>query len=258
MQAQRLQSFLRESVRTRARAIACGPFDCFLDPHDPLIYLNYAVPREPVDAPAAAAALPGLDAVFAEYDRVPRFEFVAAFAPALPLALERYGYIAEPGSFAMNCGPDDLRIPVLEYEHELLIHDDRTPDAEIAEALHVRDTSFGIVGSMPEADAIAAYRKAAGRSKQGVVRSGGTIAAVGQLTAAWEGVAEIAGIGVRANMRRRGFGSAITAFLAQRAFAAGTERLHLTAADARAASMYARVGFSPASHTVLSYIRNQA
>lgn len=244
-------------MRARSAAVASGPFDCFFTPEDPLVFLNYAIPREPVGAAHAAGALPGLEALFVTHDRVPRFEFVATFAPELADTLVRHAYTAEPGSFAMTASPAELTEPRLASDCEFARHGSDAPEEQIRQALSVRHTSFGMPNYAPDAAAIAAYRRAAARSPHGVIMRGGEVVALGTQSAAWDGVAEIAGIAVREDMRGQGIGGALTALLARHAFEAGVQSVHLTAADARAASVYARVGFAAAAHTVLAYIRNQ-
>lgn len=53
----------------------------------------------------------------------------------------------------------------------------------------------------------------------------------------------IFGVGVRAHVRRRGIGAAMTAWLVERGFDAGAEIAHLTPNDEAAARVYARLGF---------------
>lgn len=56
----------------------------------------------------------------------------------------------------------------------------------------------------------------------------------------------LAGVGVLPTARRRGVGGAISAWLVERAFAAGARLAHLQADSDEAARVYSRLGFSPA------------
>ena len=60
-------------------------------------------------------------------------------------------------------------------------------------------------------------------------------------------VTELAGIGVQAAYRRRGIAGALTARLAEQAFAAGVTTAFLTPGDDGAGRVYERAGFEPRS-----------
>ncbi|MFN2459515.1 MAG: GNAT family N-acetyltransferase [Candidatus Velthaea sp.] len=253
MQAQRLQSFLRESVRARAETIASGPFECFFDRHDPLVYLNYAIPLKTARGDELAGALRHLEAVFRTHERVPRFEFVPAVTPALEPALLAAGYCSESQATTMVCDPSSLKTAGFPL-HAVAFHDERTADAEIVETLAVRARAFGLE-TPADATAVAAYRASAKRSPHAVVRVDGRIAGAGMLTSAYDGVAEIGGIGVLEGYRRRGYGGALTAALAARGFGGDLRMIHLTAGSRAAASVYANVGFRESDVTVAAYIK---
>ncbi|RJL34657.1 GNAT family N-acetyltransferase [Bailinhaonella thermotolerans] len=71
----------------------------------------------------------------------------------------------------------------------------------------------------------------------------GEVVGAGQIGAPCEGVAEVAGIAVRASHRRRGIAAALTAFLTRAGGGTGVSTAFLTPADDAAARVYARVGY---------------
>ena len=75
----------------------------------------------------------------------------------------------------------------------------------------------------------------------------GTIVGAGVCTPPADEVTELAGIGVQAAYRRRGIARALTARLAQEAFAAGVTTAFLTPGHDGAGRVYERAGFAPTS-----------
>jgi predicted GNAT family acetyltransferase len=133
---------------------------------------------------------------------------------------------------------------------------DDTSDADVAATIAVRAAAFDAPDRSQEPGAIAGARRGARLSPIALLRSEGRVVGAATLSSMHDGVAEIAGIGVIADARGRGFATALTRFLAGAAFARGAERLVLTAADPAAARVYARAGFRPSPHGVLEFLKN--
>jgi hypothetical protein len=105
---ERIQAQLRSSAHQNYEAVALPPFTLFFNPDDASPYANYAIPDAPVGGDLRAP-LTALRTTFAAHQRRPRFEFIAAYAPALPTALEAHGFRAEPPTYLMLCTSTTFR-----------------------------------------------------------------------------------------------------------------------------------------------------
>jgi ribosomal protein S18 acetylase RimI-like enzyme len=253
MSAERLQSFLRASVRARSTAEISGPFECFFQADDPLPNFNYAIPLAPVSFEEARIALPELERVFARRERLPRFEFVGSYAPQLQAALEAAGYLGESATYAMSCSAAELAELDLGDGATLSFVTDETSDADLAATIAVRCAGFGAPDRSGEPAVVEQARIGARSSPVAFVRSAGRVAGAATRSSIHEGIAEIAGVAVFEAARGRGFGGALTAFLARDGFAHGATLIFLTAGDKAAARVYARAGFRPSGDGVLEY-----
>ncbi|MEI7771697.1 MAG: hypothetical protein WCI67_17025, partial [Chloroflexales bacterium] len=76
--SRRCEESARAAAARGREVVRFGPFEALIDLGTDLIWLNYAVPAEPVGDPGAArAALEDLKAHFRSRGRRPRFEFNA-------------------------------------------------------------------------------------------------------------------------------------------------------------------------------------
>ena len=80
-----LQAFLRTSAQTGRTVVRVAPFTLTIDEHDPLRFLNYAVPDD--GAEPDPGAVEALRDAFRERDRLPRLEWIEEAAPAVASAL---------------------------------------------------------------------------------------------------------------------------------------------------------------------------
>ena len=253
MLAPRLQAFLRVSVAGRSLTERVDPFDCFFHASDPLPNLNYAVPARTPRREEVDAALPALEVAFRERGRVPRFEFVGSYAPDLGSALEAAGYVAEPRTVAMTCVPDTLLQPPLPPGARIEMAGPATTDAVLTGLIGMRSRAFGAPDRSADPGAVAELRASWRSFSLALVSFGERVAGCASLTSEHDGIAELAGVAVEAEFRRRGIGGAMAAFLTARAFAAGVACVFLTAGDRAAARVYERAGFAPSPHGVLEY-----
>ncbi|NNJ13503.1 GNAT family N-acetyltransferase [Chloroflexales bacterium ZM16-3] len=245
-----------ESARAAAacgREVArFGPFEALIDLGTDLIWLNYAVPVEPVDdLPAAMAALEQLKAHFRSRGRRPRFEFNAAPWPELPALLESAGLTLQERQPMMVCRLADLRHPAIPGVTARLL-DAGSPDADFLAIWHIQAESFGEFGSAPDAGRLLRQRARlrAGASLMALAALNGVLAGAGELLPDGTDVAELVGVATRAECRRRGVASALSAALTDAFFSRGGHVAWLSAADAGAQAAYARVGYVPLDERV--------
>ncbi len=243
---ERIQAQLRYSARMNYEPVAAPPFTLFFNPDDDSPYANYAIPDAPVGGDLREP-LATLRTTFAAWQRRPRFEFIEAYAPALPAALHANGFVAEPPTYVMMCTPTTFRpapeVPGLTLA--LLPAD--TPLPELQELLSVLRQAFGGSPSAQVTEAEAAqHRQRYAGLQTFVARLDGRIVAAGSLTQPYAGLTELAGVGTLAAYRGRGVAAAVCAMAVTTAFAEGSDLVFLTAGDERAGRVYGRVGFQPA------------
>jgi ribosomal protein S18 acetylase RimI-like enzyme len=249
-----------ESARvaaSRGREVArFGPFEALIDLGTDLIWLNYAVPVQPLgDLSAALAALEDLKTHFRSRGRRPRFEFNAAPWPDLPALLETSGLGFQDRQPLMICTPADLQHQVAPGVSVRLLSDS-SPDADFLAMMRIQQEGFGDIGGEPDAGRLMAMRAQ--------LRAGTSLLALGLLEAEPvgagglfpddQGVAELAGVATKPASRRRGVAVALSAALTDAFFSRGGEVAWLSAADSGAAAVYARVGYLQLD-TRLNYIQ---
>ncbi len=243
------------AVSAQSRAVIdCGPFRALLNLSTDMIWLNYAVPIDPIDdAQATLAALTDLHRAFAQHQRRPRFEFNALPWPALPSILESAGFQLQERHPLMACTPDSLRpLAAPGVAVRFLTADDPAPTLAVAMAL--QSESFGGPSELPPADEVERLREQlrveslcyAFATLDGMPAGAGSTAPI-------DGVAEVAGVATTPALRRRGVAATLTSFLAGQLFAAGGTLAWLSAGDATAQAAYERVGFTVVD-TRLNYI----
>ena len=249
----RLQAFLRRSAQHQYTAVAIPPFSAFFHADDPLSFLNYAIPDEPAGGDLRAP-LARLRAEFRARGRLPRFEFIEGYAPALAAALRVAGFAEESRLHLMLClpatycpAPDVPGLTVARLTPD-------APDCDIEDFLETRRAGFEPFGAPALApDEAARFR--AGLSGGGatfLARLHGHAAGVASHNTPLDGTTEIGGVATLAAFRRRGIAAAITGEAVRTAFADGAEAAILTAGDERAGRVYERVGFRPYA-TMLAY-----
>jgi RimJ/RimL family protein N-acetyltransferase len=242
----RLQTYLRESAASRYRRFAAPPFSVFIQPDDSLPYFNYAVPDEP--DPDPAPALDALRRIFTEHDRLPRFEFLDAYAPTLGSKLEAAGFVAEDAAYLMVCTPTDLRPApaVAGLEIAAVGPADRARGRQLAAVLHA---AFGNPAPEEKPDSHDEPDEPADFGDGGaslVALIDGVVIGGGSVAPPIGGLAEVAGIGTLEAYRRRGVATAITAALTQLAFERDVTLAFLTAGSEAAGRVYATVGYQHA------------
>jgi ribosomal protein S18 acetylase RimI-like enzyme len=241
----RIQSYLRASVAHRDTE-QVGPFLATFDRHSDNPFLNYAIPED--DAVPSSAEVAALIESYRRHHKKPRLEYLPAVAPAAEKALIAGGFTVEGRCALMICAPDLIRRPPAPNGIEFLM---ATEDRDLAAAAMVQHEAYE--GTTPTEEDVNRLR--------GTVSSGGIVglardAATGEPVGAGldapahDGLTEIAAVAVREPFRRRGIAAALTARLAQEAFAAGVTLAFLMAEHEAEERIYTRAGFITTSEVL--------
>jgi len=249
----RLQTYLRYSARRQYEAVAVPPFTLFFHPTAALPYVNYAIPDEAAGADLRRP-LARLRAEFNARGRQPRLEFIEAFAPDLAAALRAEGFVEEARLNLMICTLDTYRpapwVPGLTVS-ALAGRLSPLADAQVFLATQRQGFDPGDTTSATVAQA-EQFLQRLGDDRAFLARLDGQPVGAGTLVAAFDGLAEVAGIATLEPFRRRGVASVLTSEAVRTAFVQGVEVALLTAADEHAGRVYARIGFRPYA-TLLAY-----
>jgi ribosomal protein S18 acetylase RimI-like enzyme len=230
-----------------------GPFYARFDPGNPNPFGNYAIP-EPGAVPSAADVA-ALVRAYAERERKPRLEYIAASAPAVEPALLSAGFVTEDRPALMAC-PQGAERPFLAPQGMILVWP--SSDNDLLAVMAVQREAFGDATPTAPGD-LAIMRAAIERGSIVVLareESTGEAAGAGVCTLIESGVTEIAGIGVRPSFRRRGIASAVTARLTADAFNQGATLAWLTPGDEDAQRIYSRAGFQPIEEMLMISLPN--
>ncbi|MDQ0986465.1 GNAT family N-acetyltransferase [Streptomyces sp. V2I9] len=238
MPANAVQDYARALALRSPSSYRVGPFTVRHDPGWELKYANYAIPdrgAEPTVDDVAAL----VDA-FGKHGRLPRLEFLPAWAPAVEPALLAAGFTVENRAPLLACAPDDLRTP--NPVDGLRIATPVT-GAEFTDAARVQHQGFGGEGE-PEAGMAQWLRDAAaGDGVAALAVLDGAPAGAGGCSPAIDGLSELAGLAVAARFRRRGIGAALSAWLTQRAFDQGCRTVWLEPGGPDVERVYAGIGY---------------
>jgi ribosomal protein S18 acetylase RimI-like enzyme len=234
-----LQAFLRASAGRGRDVLRVAPFTVTIHPHDPLKFLNYAIPDD--GARPAADAIAALREAFHARARLPRLEWIEEAAPDVAAALARAGMAEELRTPLMACTADDLA-PAEAAVDGLVV--DAVGDGDLRDLARVQRAAFGV-------EPLAADEPPADPRRNGggavIARVGAEPVAVAGWTAVVDGCSEVAGVATAAPWRRRGLAGVVTAAAARAAFAAGARRCVLSPGDDGAQRVYARAGFRRAA-----------
>jgi ribosomal protein S18 acetylase RimI-like enzyme len=232
-QISRLQAFLRATAATGRDVVRVDPFTAYVDPHDELKYLNYAIPDD--GASPSLETIERLRSAFRARARVPRLEWVAEAAPLVANALAAAGMREELATPLMTCTRSELRTPGV--------------DADMARvsaegALEVRNMQRVAFGQEP-VEALAQAPSADQRTL--FARIDDQVVAAAGWTAVIDGTSEVVGVATAEPFRGRGLAGALTAAAAEAAFREGAQLCVLSPGDEMAQRVYARAGFSRAA-----------
>ena len=233
-----LQAFLRTSAQTGRTVVRVAPFTLTIDEHDPLRFLNYAVPDD--GAEPDRDAVEALRDAFRERDRLPRLEWIEEAAPAVASALGDAGMAQELRTPLMACRPEDLAdVPAGDG---VTVAD--VGDSDLRATAGVQRAAFGqdpLPGDEPPPDP----RRRGGGAV--LARVNGAPAAAASWTAVLDGASEVTGVATAEAFRRRGLAGLVTAAAARAAFACGARLCVLSPGTGEAQRVYARAGFRGAA-----------
>lgn len=230
-----IQTALRQAIAGGAERV--GPFLVTIDADATGPFRNFAVPDD--DPAPTATDLAALLAYFASVDRMPRLEF-AAPRPALEQALAAAGFVID-NRLSLLALPDASALgdpPVLDG----VTLDEPVEDERLRALAAMQNAAYGEAG-VSDAD-VARLRKtlAAGGAVVAAWDADGNAVAGGVLGTPQGGLAEIYGIAVAAEARRRGLGSAVAAALSRAALERGVAPYLQTEGPAET-RMYEGIGY---------------
>ncbi|NEB36966.1 GNAT family N-acetyltransferase [Streptomyces sp. SID14515] len=215
-----------------------GPFTVRHNPGWELKYANYAIPDR--EAEPTADEVAALVEAFRRRERLPRLEFLPAWAPAVEPALLAAGFTVENRAPLLACGREDLRTPSPVDGLRIMVPG---TEAEFTDAARVQHHGFGGEGE-PESGTTDWLRAAAaGDGVAALAVLDGTPAGAGGCSVAVDGLSELAGLAVAASFRRRGVGAALSAWLTERALDQGCRAVWLEPGDADVERIYTGIGY---------------
>lgn len=239
-----LQASLRAAVRRRRDVESVGPFLAVFDPDDANPFRNYAVPDD--DANPTPAQVEELCRAFRRRERLPRLEFLPAIAPAVEPALLNAGFVTEARLPIMTCTAAQLRQTPPPPGVDLVIITGREA---LSDAAAVQNAAYD-APPPTETDITRLQNTVAAGGVVALARhANGQAIGSGLVTAASDGLAELAAVGVLVAWRRQGLAAALSGALAQAAFGSGTKTLTLQTYETEQ-SIYARAGFTVASEII--------
>ncbi|MFE9365150.1 GNAT family N-acetyltransferase [Streptomyces sp. NPDC006978] len=233
-----IQNYARTLTLRSPDHYRVGPFTVRHNPSWELEFANYAIPDQ--DAEPTARDIADLVAAFRAHDRLPRLEFLPAWAPAVEPALLAAGFTVENRAPVLACTADGLLTP--EPVDGLHVAEPVTDD-EFTSAAAVQHTGFGGEGG-PDDGEIAWLRGATeGGGVSALATVDGLPAGAGGCSVPVDGIGELAGLAVAGTFRRRGVGAALSAWLTRTAFERGFHAVWLEPGGPDVERIYAGIGY---------------
>ncbi|MGW1097459.1 GNAT family N-acetyltransferase [Streptomyces sp. NPDC002455] len=233
-----IQNYARTLTLRSPDNYRVGPFTVRHNPSWELKFANYAIPDQ--DAEPTARDIADLVAAFRAHDRLPRLEFLPAWAPAVEPALLAAGFTVENRAPVLACTAEGLLTP--EPVDGLHVAEPVTDD-EFASAAAVQHTGFGGEGG-PDDGEIAWLRGATeGGGVSALATVDGLPAGAGGCSVPVDGIGELAGLAVAGTFRRRGVGAALSAWLTRTAFERGFHAVWLEPGSPDVERIYAGIGY---------------
>ncbi|MGW1297551.1 GNAT family N-acetyltransferase [Streptomyces sp. NPDC002533] len=215
-----------------------GPFTVRHNPEWELKYANYAIPDRGAEPTADDVA--ALVDAFRERGRLPRLEFLPAWAPAVEPALLAAGFTVENRAPLLACGRDGLRTPKPVDGLRITVPG---TEAEFTDAARVQHQGFGGEGEPEQGMTDWLRAAAAGDGVAALAVLDGMPAGAGGCSVAVDGLSELAGLAVAAPFRRRGVGAALSAWLTERALGQGCRTVWLEPGGPDVERIYAGIGY---------------
>lgn len=229
-----IQSALRASIA--GRSVRVGPFQVVFNERSDNPFRNYAIPDD--GAEPTEAELASLVEAFRERKRKPRFEFVAPNAP-VEAAIEQFGFTVDDRLTLMAIDENDLTAPDPVPGIDMVVAD---TNETMWDALRIQYVAYAEGAAVVQADVDGALRNVAAGEVMVLATVDGTPAGAGMFTVPKLGMAEIAGVAVLPEFRRRHIASLVGVELTRRAFAAGA-RPYLQCETENEGRLYGRIGY---------------
>ncbi|MHC3459986.1 GNAT family N-acetyltransferase [Streptomyces flavovirens] len=233
-----VQNYVRTLTLRSPDHYRVGPFTVRHNPGWALKFANYAIPDQ--DAAPTPRDVEDLVTSMRAHDRLPRLEFLPAWAPAVEPALLAAGFTVENRAPVLACTPGTLLAP--KPVDGLRIAEPAT-DAEFTTAAAVQHTGFG--GQGGPGDGEIAWLRAAtdGGGASALAVLDGQPAGSGCCSSPAGGISELTGLAVAGPFRRRGAGAALSAWLTRAAFDRGCHTVWLEPGDPGVERIYAGIGY---------------
>lgn len=231
------------AAATRGEHSVIGPFVATL--HQTLASpgWNYAIPVD--RAEPTRRDIEDLVEHFRAHDRKPRLELIERAAPAVPAALAAAGFREDDRLPQLYAGPDTSLTPRRpgDVEPALLTEPE---DAELLALATLQNRAYGETEAAGPGD-VDRLRRCLAR---GVLIATARIAATGELVGAGlidvtgpdDPVGELAAVATAEERRGRGIAGAVSAYLAEAAFARGMTLVFLEC-EAKNRGVYRKTGF---------------
>lgn len=224
-----------------------GPFLASFDRDSSMPFRNYAVPD-----PRAEPAPDDVDALVAAFacrQRQPRVEWLVESAPCVEATLRAAGFVEERRTPAMllELPPDGCMEPVAEQAVAWVSLHVVSPTAavDVAAACVVAHLGFEEEG-MPDQHDIGRLVASLGAGGGAVLArrlEGGEPVGTARYTVPAAGVAEVVGVAVLRDHRRRGIAASMLSAITEMARRRGVDWLWLTPDDEAAGRVYEAAGF---------------
>ena len=229
-----IQSALRASISETARRV--GPFLIHFDEADDHPFRNYAIPDD--GARPTTADVSELVAAFTGRARRPRLEYVSP-APAVDAALEAAGFTVDLRLPLMTLPAGGLRPPAAAADVTLTV---ATGEADLRSAASVQNAAYAGDATVTEADLERLRATNAGGGAVVLARCQGAPAGAGLYPPPRGGLAQLAGVAVLPEFRRRGIASLVGAELTRLALDAGATP-YLETETHNENRLYGRLGY---------------
>lgn len=233
-------SFAR-AAELGGEVVAVGPFRAIFSRGSENVWLNQAMPVEPLGSPEEVIAwLRQLQRLFEERHRRPPMEFNEPLWPELPELLEAAGFVEDEREPLMLCAPVDFHTLCNPDVAVRFLYGADT-DANLAAYRQIFSRVMEVDLWRSTGDVRVEVERLEGRCHALAVLDG-TPVGTGFISSS-DGVAEITRVATLPKARRRGVAATLTTFMTQDRFAAGDTLVWLTAQNPPAQALYQKLGF---------------
>lgn len=244
-----IHSYIQFAAAVHRETEQVGPFLATFTPSTDLAFLNYAVPdHDAVPTPEDIEAL--VDAYTAR-GRAPRLEYVGAAAPGVEPLLVDAGFSVTLRLPLMICTAATLNPSPMPKNIETVV---ATSHRDLAGVVAVTKAAYANDYSPPTEREVAGRRLLVARGGIALLardQDSGAPSGSGICEVPNAGICELATVGVAPTFRRRGVAGAVVVRLCETAFDAGVDTVWLTPEHDYTERLYARLGFTTISESIV-------